>query len=183
MVASTSQPQMSGGSTPVPDPTILSTEALQREIKQLRELLESQIRAQKDICDEKFLSVGDKLALGERQRVEQKSDTEKAIQAALTAQKEAVAAQAASFAESVAKSETATARQLEQMQTTFKTEISNIATNQSDLKDRVGKIEFVKIGVHEQRTEGRSSVAGVYAAVGIAITVILAVMSIIAFAQ
>jgi len=160
------------GSTPIPDPTLLTTEALQREIKTLKEFLEYQINAQKELRDEKFSSVDDKLALGERQRVEQKSDTEKAIGAALAAQKDAAE-----------KSEAAIARQLEQMQTTFNKGIENLGANMSDLKDRVGKMEAVKLGVSEQRVEGRTATAGIYAAIGIAVTVVLAVLSVIAFSQ
>jgi phage-related minor tail protein len=160
------------GSTPVPDPTALTTEALRREIQNLKEQMESKLDAAKELRDEKFNSVDDKLDLGERQRVEQKADTEKAITAALEAQKEAAN-----------KSEAAVAKQLEQMQNTFKTEIGNLTTNMSDIKDRVGKMEAVKLGVSEQRVEGRTTTAGLYAAIGIAVTLVLAVLSVIAFTQ
>ena len=151
-------PSDPSGSRPVPDPTVLTTDQLLREIGHLKELLA-----------EMFDSVNDQLALGERQRVEQKSDTEKAIQAALTAQKEAVAAQAAAFAESVAKSENATAKQLDQMQATFKAEIGSVATSHNELKDRVVVIEATRAGAHEQRAEHRAVTSGQIAALGAAI--------------
>src|SRR5687768_9854890 len=87
---------------PRPDPTVLTTEALHREVGALRELMEARIgalnllvesRVQSEIGrhEEKFAKVSQQLALVEQQRVEQKADTKAAVDAALTAQKEAVA--------------------------------------------------------------------------------------------
>lgn len=58
---------------PRPDPTVLTTEALTREINHVRELYDVQ------------------LALIERQRVESKADAEKALAAAMVAQEKAQA--------------------------------------------------------------------------------------------
>lgn len=140
------------GSRPVPDPTILTTEALLREITHLRELLES-----------KLDSVHNRLESAEEQRREQKFDTGKAIDAALMAQREAAN-----------KSEAAIDKRIEQMQSTFKTDVSNLTLNLSDIKDRVGKIEAVKIGGSESR-------AGLYATIGVVATIILAVLAVIAY--
>lgn len=152
-----------GGSTPVPDPTTLTTDQLRREIGAAREsfglefanlknLLDAlavssdrNLTSAMDLCNVKFGSVEDKLALGERQRVEQKSDTEKAIQAALLAQQAAVSAQAESFEKSVNKSEVATNKQLDQMQATFRAENNNLGLNLDDLKGRVTVTESTRI--------------------------------------
>lgn len=68
---------------PVPDPTLLTTQALYREVATLRELIEEKILATDQLVSEKFASVDRQLDLVERQRVEQKSDTKAAVDAAL----------------------------------------------------------------------------------------------------
>ena len=97
---------------PIPDPTVLTTEALNREIALVREytersltsmqtsfeagrdamhdLLDAKIDASIALEDEKFRKVMREFDLLEKQRIEQKDDTQKAVDAALTAQKEAV---------------------------------------------------------------------------------------------
>lgn len=170
------QPWALAGSAPVPDPTKLTTEAVNAATGILKELFDSKLDGLLDLIEEKFASVEDKLALGEKLRVEQKADTEKAIQAALLAQKEAVAAQAASFAESVDKSEKATAKQLDQMASTSKVEIQSVANSLGELKDRVVTLEANSTGRQEQRVEGRASLASI---VGVAAGVV-GILSLVA---
>jgi hypothetical protein len=160
------------GSRPVPDPTLLTTEGIQREVTHLRELLEAKLSRIEDLCDRDFSSVHDKLRIAEEQRKEQKVDTKEAILAALEAQEKAAQ-----------KSENAISKQLEQMGSTFNAGISNLSDGVNDVKDRVTRMEAVKLGVSEQRVEGRTATAGFYAAIGIAVTVVLAVLSVIAFTQ
>lgn len=150
---------------PVPDPTSLTTAALLREIGHVKELTQALLERAEDLRNEKFDSVQSRLESAEEQRREQKQDTGKAIDAALMAQREAAN-----------KSEGAISKQLEQMQTNFNISIGNLNRELGDIKDRVTRMEAVKLGVTESR-------AGLYAAVGIAITVILAVLSVIAFSQ
>lgn len=126
---------------PVPDPTIITTEVIQREILHVREMAELREECADELrlADEKlqtvkFDAVKEQQALGERLRLEQKADTALAVGAALSAAKEAVAAQAAAFEASVNKSELSMTKQLESISTTFKTEIINIAAQISDLK-------------------------------------------------
>lgn len=148
-----------GGQRPVPDPTVLTTEALQREIKALKELLEMRVIGVTALSNEKFRSVDQQLDLVERQRVEQKSDTKAAVDAALTAQKEAVKEQTTASATAIAKSESGTTEQLKQLSSSFSTALESQRREFADLKDRVGAIENNRIG-------GQESKAGLYAAVG-----------------
>lgn len=157
-----------------PDPTVLTTEQLLREITTLKDLFESEFLANRQLCDEKFRSVDRQLELVEKQRVEQKLDTQAAVQAALTAQKEAVREQTTAFALATDKSEAGTAKQLEQLGTTFKSEVSGVTRELSDLKDRVGKIENVKLG-------GQESKAALYAGLGVIVMLLLAGMTVIGF--
>lgn len=163
------------GSVPVPDPTVLTTEALQREILHVREIAElrekytaelaktreecaAELRvADEKLQKEKFESVKEQQQLGERLRLEQKADTALAVGAALSAAKEAVAAQASAFSESVNKAEVSMTKQLESIATTFGTQITNLAAQIGDLK------------------ESRSFGAGKAAAWGVAIAFALAI--------
>lgn len=133
------------------DPTARTLEQLFREVANLKESFSFQLKAQSDVNAEKFSSVEKQLKLIEQQRVEQKADTEKAVGAALTAQKEAVREQTTASELAIGKSETAIKEQLHQLTATFATANSAQSDNLSDLKDRVGTIES------ERRTMERST--------------------------
>ncbi len=134
------------GWRPVPDPTLLTTEALQREVNGLAHLVDSKLGGIQEVEKERFRRVDAQFDLVERQRVEQKKDTKDAVDAALTAQKEAVREQTIASERAIAKSETGTAKQLEQMGENFRTELSGIRTALDDLKERVGRVESVRAG-------------------------------------
>ena len=139
-------------SKPTPDPTILTTEALQREVGQLKELSNTSIAALDERMELQF-------SLVERQRVEQKSDTALAVNAALSAAKEAVKEQTLASGLAINKSEVATAEQLKQLNATINTAISGVSSALMDVKTRVERIENIKQGARE-------SVTGIYAALG-----------------
>jgi len=180
--------------TPVPDPTYLTTAQLLREVEAAKELLSSgheatqqllelSIEDLKEVLDEKFEKVEQQFELVERQRVEQKKDTKDAVDAALTAQKEAVREQTAASERAIAKSEAATSKQLDQLSVTFTTEASSLRREMGEQKERLTTIEQRKVGGSEQRTEQRQSLAGVYAAIGalgIVFFVVLAIVGLIA---
>jgi hypothetical protein len=144
---------------PVPDPTLLTTQALIREIASLRELMETQVAALEDVEDQKFFKVEQQFELVERQRVEQKKDTKDAVDAALTAQKEAVREQTAASERAIAKSEAATSKQLDQLSITFTTAIAAIQRELGEMKERLTAIEQQRLGAKEDRT-------GLYATLG-----------------
>jgi hypothetical protein len=100
------------GSTPKPDPTVLTTEALLREIGALRTLIDQRIAATellfdtkimlgreggmslRELLEEKLASVRTQFELVERQRQEQKSDSAQAIVTAMAASDKAIGEQA-----------------------------------------------------------------------------------------
>jgi hypothetical protein len=125
------------------DPTTLTTEALRREIHLLRELVEAKFDSIKEIEGEKFSSINKRFELVEQQRLEQKADTKAAVDAALTAQKEAVKEQTTASELAISKSENATAKQLEQLGATFQTTIGGVTTIIGDLKERVLRTESI----------------------------------------
>jgi hypothetical protein len=149
----------SGESRPTPDPTVLTTEQLLREIENLKSWMKTLADGQETVFDERFKSVDTQFKLIERQRVEQKQDTEKAVQAALNAAKVAVREQTQASERSIAKNEKSTADQLRDQRDRFASEIGNVDKNADDLKERVGKIENLRLGAGEMQQQGRASQA------------------------
>jgi hypothetical protein len=139
-VTDTSQPTQQQGWAPIPDPTVLTTAALVREITALREVIENAIGANKELFTEKLRSVDQQLTLIEKQRVEQKTDTANAVQAALIAQKEAVREQTAASDRAIAKSEAGTEAQIRQLRDTLSVATTALEAGQGDLKDRISKV-------------------------------------------
>jgi len=142
-----------------PDPTALTTEALSREVKALKDLLTLRFEELERVCldgdatlknttellrdltDEKFDAVAREMHLVENQRIEQKQDAMASLAAALAAAKEAVKEQTTASGLSIAKSENATNEQLKQLTATFNTAIEGVNRSINDIKERVGKIE------------------------------------------
>jgi hypothetical protein len=143
---------MTSGPLPTPDPTPLTTEQLLREIDRLEKLMESAVGGLRDVVNEQFESVDKQFQLVERQRVEQKRDTEVGVAAALSAAKEAVKEQTTASGLSITKSETATNEQMKQINVTFTTAINAVTAAVNDLKEQVVRIESVKQGGHDSLT-------------------------------
>ena len=148
---------------PTPDPTVLTTQALFREIGTLREYLEQMVAAERSsrasaaaeaaeqtraldrLLSERILGldtkVEQKFDLVERQRVEQKKDTKDAVDAALTAQKEAVREQTIASERAIAKSETATNKTLEQQQQAATTAVESLRRSIDENKERIVEVD------------------------------------------
>ena len=173
--AMTMNPQYS--SPPLTDPTVLTTEALQRAISTLKDTIEMQVThesesriaadlslqshvdLQQTLSDEKFEAVAREMKLVEDSRVEQKQDALASLAAALSAAKEAVKEQTTASALSINKSENATNEQLKQLTVTFTTAIEGVNRTIIDLKERVGKNESVEaaasgVGQGKEQNQG-----------------------------
>ena len=115
---------------PVPDPTLLTTQLTLREIANLKELLQSQTGGLKrrllaftHILDTRHAAIrdeADRLQNSFEERFKsidlQFGDRDKAVGAALQAQKEAAAAQNVSNLSAALKTETSFTKQIDQMQ-------------------------------------------------------------------
>jgi hypothetical protein len=198
------------GMTPVPDPTILTTQQLLREILATRELLEAKIAGNHDMIDmrlhgidvgigqlwtvndttprqvdvkidmlrhlhdEKFRSI--EIQFRERDaRFEQSNrDGKTAIDAALQAAKEAVGEQNKSAALAIAKSETATIKQIDAQAALIQTASRATDGKIEDIKERLSRIEqSVEKGIG--RSQGAGLVAGGMGQVIAAIAAIAAI--------
>lgn len=114
------------------------------------------------VDNERFSNMGQRFIQVEAQRIEQKRDTKDAVDAALTAQKEAIG-----------KSEASTTKQIEQMSASFNTEVSALAESISDLKERASRLESLRVG-------GQQTVAGFQAWMAIAAVLIVGVIGFLA---
>lgn len=213
------------GSVPSPDPTVLTTAALLREIGALRELLtqrvdaleserdrttgaakerrdvlnresQEQLRALAEFVELRIAGQAETVKLQfelvERQRVEQKKDTKDAVDAALTAQKEAVKEQTTASERAIAKSETSTTKQLEQQQETVSTAIDALRRSIDEVKERIVEVDrnartaisevaTTANGTVQQKFGATESRSGLYATIGLIVTVGLALMGVVAF--
>ncbi len=141
--------------------------------------MEARLDAEKQIYSERFVSVERQLALVESQRVEQKADTKNAVDAALTAQKEAVREQTLASEKAIAKSDASTTKQLDQLAITFNTAINAVSESLSDVKGKVTVLESIKLGVQEKREGISAAVALASTAIFITIAVITVVLTIV----
>lgn len=151
---------------PPSDPSELTTAQILREASILRELLEANATGANSLVEQKFAAVDRQFELVERMRVEQKKDTKDAVDAALTAQKEAVKEQTTAFGLATAKSEAAMTEQLKQLNATFTAAIKGVTDLLNDTKDRISKMEAMRLGGDGVRENRRADTAILIAAVG-----------------
>lgn len=153
-------------SRPVPDPTALTTEQTNRAILQLREIIEArldggdrvvavilarldalpalmkdEIAHLRTLHEEKFRSI--EIQFRERDtRTEQSSkDSKVAVDAALQAAKEAVGKQQEASDRAIAKSETSTTKQIDEIGKRIADIVKGTDDKIADLKDRLTTIE------------------------------------------
>jgi NADH dehydrogenase/NADH:ubiquinone oxidoreductase subunit G len=156
------------GSVPSPDPTVLTSAALYREIAGLRELVLDRIEAETGISKEKFCRIDKQMATAEQQRKEQKQDTKEAVDQALAAQQEAVA-----------KSEKATEKQLEEIKTNSGATIEGLRRELGDLKERVVSVEQQKVGAVEQKAGMGANAGLAIAASGVILAFIVVITNVL----
>lgn len=142
-----------------PDPTLLTIDALRREIAMLSAQVLLQLDAANRLDSERFRAIDMQLVRSEDLRREMKLDTKAQVDAALEAQKEAT----------------------HSIRSNFDTSFQGLSTAIADLKDRLTILESVKLGQVEQKQESRQFNAGVVALIGLGVTVLLAVLTVSAF--
>lgn len=153
-------------SRPVPDPTTLTTQQLIREIGAVREIIETRLDGMDKAIEllqkssdkfpefvksevvtlfklhqEKFESVQTQFQERDVRDERSSRDSKTAVDAALSAAKEAVGAQNASSALAIAKSETATDKRIDQQGTLIANATKALDDKIDDLKERLTRIE------------------------------------------
>lgn len=132
-------------STPRPDPTVLTTQQLIREIASVskeigctKEILEARLNGNEKVYEEKFAGI-DRQFVERDVRTEQTSkDRQLAVDSAFQAAKEAVEKTEASFT-----------KQLDQLQVLLQQTAKSSDEKIGDLKDRISTIENRRAGMNE----------------------------------
>jgi hypothetical protein len=166
-----------GDIRPVPDPSLLTTEASARLEAMIRDLIQTEIAHQHELFTEKLAKAEIQFRMLELRTAEQKKDTKDALDAALAAQKEAVASQTASSEKSITKSETATIERIKAVETLLSASTRASDDKIDDLKSRIVAIEAVKLGTVEGAATVRSSTSSTQAAIASVVGVILVVIA------
>lgn len=160
------EPANAKESRPLPDPTVLTTQQLQREIMALREIIEarlagndklsnvlqSQVDSRSDSIkaevghlrtehEEKFKSIATQFTERDIRTEQTARDSKVAVDAALQAQKEAAGAQNESNAASISKSEAAFTKQIDQIGVIMSTTVKGTDEKIEDIKTRITQIE------------------------------------------
>lgn len=161
------------------DPTQRTLDTVQREVATVEAKIQILLSGLEQMTEEKFSSVYKQFELVERQRAEQKVDTKQAVDAALTAQKEAVKEQTTASERAIAKSEMATTKQLDQLGVTFSTAIAGVTTLLNDLKERVTKVEATKAGGDGAINSRRADSSLIVASAGVLISLAMAIFVMI----
>lgn len=186
---------------PRPDPTVLTTEQLHREIAALESRIGSEVSALKtlleasirsvttildgkteeletkvscatDLSDTRFDRIDTRFDVIERHRVEQKEDTDKRLGYVIDTLKERADEHYKSNRALIEKSEQSVLDTIAKQGDSFQASVAGLITRNDDLKERVGKIENIKEGAQEQKTEGRQQISSTTAIVGTVIAVI-----------
>ena len=153
----------------VPDPTLLTIDALRREIAMLSKEIDGKLEAIEKLNIERFNRIDALMERSEEMRQEQKSDTRSAVEAALDNQKEATH-----------KMEKSVSEQISSLRTNLETTHNGLRDNIEDLKDRLTIQESIKLGAVEQRTETRHMSNTAIAVIGLAFTGILVTLALVA---
>jgi len=163
---------------PIPDPTVLTTAASVRLEEMIRALIQSEIEHQNDLFIERLAKVDMRFNMLDARTAEQKKDTKDALDAALAAQKEAVAAQTAASEKSITKSETATIERIKAVETLLATSTKASDDKIDDLKVRIVAIEAKKLGSVEQVETSRAGGTDARAILTSILGVVVAVIAI-----
>lgn len=178
-----------------PDPSALSTAALQREISSLKEQFRSELQGEVKVLGARLAAIdratvvfesnltnvptalqeaishlqqyhGEKFSGVERQFADLRTAIDKservgkvAIDAALEAQGKAAVAQAESFAQSIDKSEKATAKQIDQIIVLLQAATTAANDKNEDTKERLNRIEGQAIGQMGAKADTHTSSA------------------------
>jgi len=142
-----------------------------QSMEAIRDVIDANAKGGLMLTDEKFSKVAQQFELVENQRQEQKVDTKSAVDAALIAQKEAVREQTTASERAIAKSETATNKQLEQLAATFIAASDAQRRVTDDLKERIGEVDIKVNAVTSEKRGATDYRTGLYALVGVALAI------------
>jgi hypothetical protein len=182
-----------GGAPPRIDPTVLTTEVIDKAKEDLRREMEtivtglrievmSEIRRVNDVADQKFNAIKQQFDERDTRTEQAAAEGRISLDAALAAAKEAVTEQNKSNALSIEKSEVATQKRIDANELLSRTSLAALSDRLDDVKERQDKGQAGVNGVALERTEhrlDRSGYTAFYAAamltIGIVVSTLIAV--------
>ena len=179
---------------PIPDPTVLTTEQLHREINALEarmlgevgalktlleasiahltSLVDDKVTCHDELDDARFDRIDARFDTLERHRLEQKEDTAGRLNYAIDTLKERADEHFKTNQEAIGKSERAVDTLIDKLSDEVDTKTGALSGKIDDLKERVGTIEASSRGAEQQRTEGRAHISTTTAVIGTVIAVV-----------
>jgi hypothetical protein len=161
---------------PDPDPTTLTTDALHREVQALRREFEAIIELKEETTKEKFKGIETQFALRNTAADKLVIADQKALAAALQAQKEEAAARNESNAAAIAKSEAGFTKQIDGIGALIHTMTSSFDDKLADLKSRMDRDDGRTHGVTDQRTDTRLNISTLIAVGGLLVALVFSLM-------
>jgi hypothetical protein len=181
---------------PVPDPTVLTTQQLLREILGVREILEARLDGmdkaieliQKSVdksptvseiyskFKEKFKGVQMQFKELDKLREQSSKDGKIAIDAALLAAKELVNQQNASNTTAIGKSEASTSEQIKAMGVNIQTLERSFGDKINDLKDRINTVQAPLTRAEGHALGSRDVMGYIFGAVGMVVGILALVI-------
>jgi hypothetical protein len=165
-----------------------ATELLNETVNRVPTDLQKAIAQVRELMDERFASVALQFKERDTRSERESRDNKVAVDAAFAAQKEAASEQNKSNTLAIDKSEKATAETLNKQADLFKSTTDALADKIDDVKARQSTLEAQLLaqaakgtGAQEATVERRQSNAAIYAAMTIGVSLILAVLTIVAF--
>jgi anti-sigma28 factor (negative regulator of flagellin synthesis) len=182
---------------PIPDPTILTTQQLLRELSSLREVFDTRLNAMdkatmlladtvnrtptvvqaaitstREVYDERFNSVQQQFAERDVRTEQAATASASALAAALQAAKEAVFEQSQAAAKASDKTELSVTKQIDQIQLQIKTLGDVFNDRIGELKERIDRGEGIDSGSASTKTEHRLDIGQVISALAVLVAVI-----------
>lgn len=178
------------GNIPLPDPTVLTTEALHREIGILKETIEGQIKAIKDsiaaetkanadLVREQFQGIQTQFDLIEKAADKLATADKTALAAALQAQKEAAAQTYANIVAVIEKSEGGFTKQIDAIAEIIASSTKGLEDKITAMTSRLDRGDGRVSGAGDQKTEGRASLGTLIAVVTVGIAVLAIIVTVV----
>jgi len=190
--------------TPRPDPTILTTAQLLRELAALRELLETRLDGMdratellsatvnrtptviqteishvREVDDERFRSISQQFAERDVRTDQAAKASKEALDAALLAAKELVAQQNEANAAAADKAEQSTIKQIDQIGIRIDTMQKALDDRLTELKERIDRGEGSTSGTATARTDQRLNMSTVIAALATLVAVVSLILYVV----
>jgi len=135
----------------------------------------------RELHGEKFISIQTQFKERDIRAEREARDNKVAVDAAFAAQKEAAAKQDEANAKAIDKSEKATAETIKTNLDLTSSQILGLTKALDEVKSRVNTVESLKVGATEQRQVASDSRTGLYATIGLIITIALFGITILTF--